>query len=166
MGGGSAASFHEPFLGAGEEYSSLEVEGAGMLRPQFTEALQHYREKGQSTVTPPRSHPSLSCLEAKQGRAWRALGWEAERGNQSRRRVGLGAVPKVCLPRGGGRELSSGLCALPCLASAEKAAHLGRPCWSGLGCPVRGPLPRLCSSVRAAQLGSGRQCSLLRGGRL
>lgn len=50
-----------------------------MLRPQLTEALQHYREKGQSTVTPPRSHPSLSCLEAKQGQAWRVLGWEAER---------------------------------------------------------------------------------------
>lgn len=47
MGGGFAASFHEPFLGAGEEYSSLEVEGAGMLRPSNTtekrDSLQSHR---------------------------------------------------------------------------------------------------------------------------
>lgn len=104
----------------------------------------------------------MSCLEAKQGWAWQALGWEAERGSQSRWRVGLGAVPHGrSLPRGGGSELSSGLCALHC--AAETPARLRRPCRSGLDGPGVVPLPRLSWSVGAAQLSPGGEWSLFRG---
>lgn len=49
----------------------------------------------------------------------------------------------LSLPRGSGWELNSGLCALPCPASAEKAAHLRRPCQSGLDSPGAGSFTTL-----------------------